>query len=218
MARGVVTGGFDAGYFFECEVETDPPSDGEGRDAKDATRRTSASKKRLRGVLFSPVLTSQRVTAAGEPTLTLPSYCFPGAMAYAGAIQRVEFRGDENENATSDVFAWEKAAAAAKKRRLLPSDDASDGREKKKKHSRSGREEAAREVAERSERSHPREPRERARTNGLPGVPLVGDPNEEIGIPPIPPPDPAAAAEEAGRPREKARVRARRGRRKQIRF
>ena len=132
MARGVVTGGFDAGYFFECEVETDPPSDGEGRDAKDATRRTSASKKRLRGVLFSPVLTSQRVTAAGEPTLTLPSYCFPGAMAYAGAIQRVEFRGDENENATSDVFAWEKAAAAAKKRRLLPSDDAStDGKRRK---------------------------------------------------------------------------------------
>ena len=91
MAVGVVTGGFDAGYFFECEVE-----DGEGGEpmSKQSGQKTAKKRKRLKGVLFSPVLTSQRMTADGKPTLTLPSYCFPGATTYAGAIQRIEFRKD----------------------------------------------------------------------------------------------------------------------------
>ena len=118
MAIGVVTGGFDAGYFFECEVSDGEVEDGDdhlglihGRALSKAgtlptnlegvtpqfgvTNRSvtpGGRKRKLKGVLFAPVLTSQRVTNDGKPTLTLPSYCYPGAMTYAGAIQRIEFR------------------------------------------------------------------------------------------------------------------------------
>ena len=72
---GVVTGGFDAGYFFTCEVN--------GR--------------RARGMLFSPVLAAQSATTDGAATIVLPSYCYPGALRYEGAIQSVLFRGDAGE-------------------------------------------------------------------------------------------------------------------------
>ena len=123
MVRGVVTGGFDAGYFFECEVET------EGDAAAISRSAPPAAPRRLRGVLFSPVLTSQRVTAAGEPTLTLPSYCFPGAMSYAGAIQRIEFRGEGDADASD---AWE-TAAAKRRRRLPPAAGAAGAGEKRRR-------------------------------------------------------------------------------------
>ena len=62
---GVITGGFDAGYFATVRLD--------GGDGP----------KNYRAVLFSPVLCSQRLlpNAHGEsrPTLVLPSYCDPNA-------------------------------------------------------------------------------------------------------------------------------------------
>jgi hypothetical protein len=122
MARGVVTGGFDAGYFFECEVGDD---EGEG----------SRGTRRLRGVLFSPVLTSQRVTASGEPTLTLPSYCFPGAMSYAGAIQRIEFRNGPDRPNGAEALGddWERAAKRKKREAAAAARDDAGEKKKRKK-------------------------------------------------------------------------------------
>jgi hypothetical protein len=74
---GVVTGGFDAGYFVRCEI----------------------GGERFRGMLFSPVLTTQRRRGSGGDgrdgsTLVLPSYCYPGSLGFDGSIDAVGFTND----------------------------------------------------------------------------------------------------------------------------
>ena len=86
-------------------------------------------------------MTSQRVTASGEPTLTLPSYCFPGAMSYAGAIQRIEFRNGPDRPNGAEALGddWERAAKRKKREAAATTRD--DAGEKKKRKRASNRKE-----------------------------------------------------------------------------
>jgi len=90
---GVVTGGFDAGYFATMSVQTD-----------DGPRN-------YRAVLFSPVLCSQRLLPSGtddgdkRPTLVLPSYCVPGT-SNSVARNIVFTREDASDGAIRADAVW----------------------------------------------------------------------------------------------------------------
>jgi hypothetical protein len=90
---GVVTGGFDAGYFATVRVPTD------------------AGARNYRAVLFSPVLCSQRRLPSGNddddtrPTLVLPSYCVPGT-SNAVARNIVFTREDARTGALHEDAVW----------------------------------------------------------------------------------------------------------------
>ena len=90
---GVVTGGFDAGYFATVSMQTD-----------DGPRN-------YRAVLFSPVLCSQRLLPSGtndgdkRPTLVLPSYCVPGT-SNSVARNIVFTREDASDGAIRADAVW----------------------------------------------------------------------------------------------------------------